>query len=56
MWKRVRIPPHCESYKATKRELRHWGCNRANVSLWDINTEMWSSRFGVGGKANELAL
>jgi hypothetical protein len=23
---------------------------------WDINTGTWSSRFGVGGKADDLAL
>jgi hypothetical protein len=40
--------------KATKRERRVWGYNWAALSLEDINTETWYSRFGVGRKADEL--
>jgi hypothetical protein len=33
-----------------------WGYNWATLSLADLNTEAWSSRLGVGRKADDLAL
>jgi hypothetical protein len=32
------------------------GYNWATLSLGDINTEIWSSRLGVGSKADNLAM
>jgi hypothetical protein len=37
-------------------EAGAWGYNWATVSLQDINTETWSSKLGVGCKADDLAL
>jgi hypothetical protein len=33
-----------------------WGYNWATLSLGDINTGTWSSRLGVGHKADDLSL
>jgi hypothetical protein len=33
-----------------------WGYNWADLSLGDINTGTWSSKLGVGRKADDLAL
>jgi hypothetical protein len=33
-----------------------WGYNWATLSLGDINTGAWSSRFGVGRKVDDFAL
>jgi hypothetical protein len=41
---------------ATKREPGAWGYNWATLSLGDINTANWSSRFGVERKADDHAL
>jgi hypothetical protein len=46
----------CESYKETKMEPGAWGYNWGNLSLGNINTGAWSSRLGVGRKADDLAL
>jgi hypothetical protein len=35
---------------AAKREPGAWGCNWATLSLEDINTEIWSSRLGLGAR------
>jgi hypothetical protein len=45
-----------ESKKAMKREPSVWGYNWATLSLWDINSETWSYRLGVGSKADDLVL
>jgi hypothetical protein len=39
-----------------KRDPGVWGYSRATLSLVDINTEIWSSRLGIGRKADDLAL
>jgi hypothetical protein len=39
-----------------EREPTAWGNNRADLSLGNINTQTWSSRFGAGHKAEGLAL
>jgi hypothetical protein len=39
-----------------KRRPGAWGYNWATLSLWDINTGTWSSRLGVGRRADDLAL
>jgi SRSO17 transposase len=36
-----------------KREAGAWGYNWATLSLEDLNTETWSSRLGVGRKADD---
>jgi hypothetical protein len=38
-------------------EMKHgaWGYNWVNPYLGDINTDTWSSRLGVGRKADDLA-
>jgi hypothetical protein len=41
---------------ATKKEPGGWGYNWATLSLEDINTEAWSSRLGVGQKADDLVV
>jgi hypothetical protein len=41
---------------ATKREPYVWEYNWASLSLGDVNTGTWSSRLGVGYKADDLAL
>jgi hypothetical protein len=43
------------SYKAMKWERGVSWYNWATLSLGDINTGAWSSRFGVGRKAEDLA-
>jgi hypothetical protein len=50
VWRRDRISPPqaCELYKATERGPG------AILSLEVINTETWSSRLGIGRKADDL--
>jgi hypothetical protein len=45
-------PQPCEPYKSTKREPGAW----VTLFLGDVTTDTSSSRFGVGRKADDLAL
>jgi hypothetical protein len=37
-----------------EKEPKAWEYNWATLSLEDTNTEIWSSRFGVGCKSNKM--
>jgi hypothetical protein len=52
----INSPRDVERLKATKREPAAWGHNWTTLSMENTNTETWSSRLGIGRKADALVL